>query len=317
MAVGLRRGDGRNAVFVLEVGPETRAFERYRAVVGHAPALVRASRFGGDDDGAVGGPRSVEGGGRGAFQHRDAFDVVRIEVGHGVAEVHRGVAVGVVGVGGGRRASAEDGHAVDDEQGFVAAVVERGVAAQGDAHRAAGAGACRGHGEAGHLAVHVGNPVGSHRGIDGIARYLRYGVSQRFLLAGQAQRRNHDIGDLGGGFFQGDVDRRAAADRDSLGFITQRLEDENGVVAVDSDRVTAVGFRRGTDRGALDDDGASYQRSFSVVVEHGAGDAAALSLCCQGPQEQSDRRKQRAYVLFGKHICYSFLGFVLASGRVG
>ena len=81
-------------VCVLEFG------QRERGVNGRVARYVHRQtpchgRFGRDHDGAVGGYRTVEGGGRRAFQQGDRGDVVGVDRRHGVAAVALGAPVAV------------------------------------------------------------------------------------------------------------------------------------------------------------------------------------------------------------------------------
>ena len=301
-AVGERRGDGRGAVFLLKFGPEACGLEGHRTVVCNADTTLFAARLGGDEHHAVLAHRTVKRGCGGALEDGDVLDVVGVEVGDRVTEVHRGVAVGIVGArtGGYRAVAHRD--TVDDEQRFVGAVVERRVAAQRHTYRTAGAGARRGHRHTGDLAVEPRHPVARYGFGEFVARDFRNGIADRFLRAGQAECRDDHFVDLLRRFFQRDVDRGAASDRDLLRVITQRLEDQHVVVAAHMDRIGSVCVRNRACRSPLQDDGGPDERAFAVRVEHDARDVAAL-----GPGGRSDQQHYRGcqsipYVCFKLHI---------------
>ena len=173
-----------------------------------------------DDDGAVGGLRTVEGGRRGAFQHRDVLDVLGVDVARTVAVVDR---IGARLASGGR--GVEHRHAVDHEQCPVVVEVDRRLAAQRHAHRTAAACVGFGHGEPRHLARKARHPVGRRgRRRKNVALDLRGGITQRFLLALHTQRRHDHVVDGLRRADQGHVDRRLAADVDILRLEAQEAE---------------------------------------------------------------------------------------------
>ena len=109
----------------------------------------------GDDDGAVGRLRTVEGRSGGTLQHGDAFDVVRVDIGKAVTIVD-GVDASFTGIGLG--GGVVHRHAVHDEQGRVVLQVRRGLTADRDAHGAVGA-AGTVDVQTGHLTGHTVDPV--------------------------------------------------------------------------------------------------------------------------------------------------------------
>ena len=135
-------------VCVLEFG------QRERGVNGRVARYVHRQtpchgRFGRDHDGAVGGYRTVEGGGRRAFQQGDRGDVVGVDRRHGVAAVALGAPVAVDLIG---RDVHHQGDAVDDDQRLVRAV-DRLVTAEEYFRRSARARRVRGNLQTGGLAL--------------------------------------------------------------------------------------------------------------------------------------------------------------------
>ena len=291
LAVGQRRGDGRRTVLGLEVGPEAGLLERYRTVVGHADTLLLAAALGGDEDDAVLGHRTVKGGCGRALQHRDALDVVGVDVRHAVTEVHRGIRVGVVGARARSDRVAHHRNTVDDVERLVGAVVERRVAAQRDTHRAAGARTGRRHGQTGHLAVEVAHPVRGGRLREDVAVDLRDGVTHRFLGAGQTEGRHDHFVNLLRSLLERYVEACAGADRNLLRVVAQGLENQGGIVARHLDGVAAVDTRDDAVGRVLDQNRGSDHRRFAVRVVDDTRNASALRPCAARNQYEHEGRE--------------------------
>lgn len=96
--------------------------------------------------------------------------------------------------------SLEMGTPVDDEQRRVVVVRERRLAAQRHADRTAGTLPRLIEVQAGDLARHAVEPVARNGVVQRVAAEFGDGVTQRFLLAGEAEGRDDNLVDLLGGF---------------------------------------------------------------------------------------------------------------------
>ena len=85
--------------------------------------VLAGGSLGGDDDGAVSGLGTVEGGSRGTFQHRDALDVLGVDIGSTVTIVDGKGAALTSGIG--RRGGVVHRNAVHHEEGRIVFKVGR------------------------------------------------------------------------------------------------------------------------------------------------------------------------------------------------
>ena len=158
-AEGLQTEVRTGTVLLLELGEIACLLPHDGGAEGHPDAFVRTSLLRGDDDGAVGSARTVEGGCRRTLQDAHRLDVLGIDVAGTVTEVHGGISLCIVAHRLRLRRARIDGDAVHHEEGFVRPVVERLVATQGHAQRASRSGSGTSHGQACHLAVEGIEPV--------------------------------------------------------------------------------------------------------------------------------------------------------------
>ena len=141
-----------------------------------------------DDDGAVGGLGTVQGGGRSTFQDRNAFDVVRINISRTVSVVDGERAALAAGIRGGCRIV--HGNTVNDEQGGIVLQVGRRLSADGYTHGTVRTAAAVDI-EAGDLAGDAVEPVACCAGIGELLAFdFLDGITNGFLVARNAQSGN-------------------------------------------------------------------------------------------------------------------------------
>ena len=276
------------SVGVLEFVAIDRVLEVGRAVEGDV-GLAGDTLLGGDQDHAVGSLGTVQGGSGGAFEDRDAFDVIRVDVADAVAVVggrHTARAVGVAAHVG----AAAHGHAVDDVERLIAAV-HRTETADGDLGRTTHTGGRLGDRHTGGLAGqgcdHVGGAVAGEffRGNDLL------GIRQGF-----GRTRDAEGGD--DGFFQevgvdchDDVHDVPAGDTHEYLVIaddgkTQRRigRDVDGIASVD---VCGNGIA-----GSLLDDRHKRDRFSRLCIFHLSGHFHVLSECDRGHEHEGQEENE-------------------------
>ena len=222
--------------------------------------------FGVDDDDAVGAAGSVDGRGRGVFQHVDRLDVGGVD----------------------RRGERSlGGESVDDVERGVA-LREGVVAADGDVGLGAQRTVARGDDHAGDTAVQslveVGD-VGFHHG-------AQVGFGDRSREVAPRRGAVTDVDDLHGAQLSGllvhlDVDGRAFADDLLDGRVAQIGEDQRLVLG-DLDRVIAVDTGCRTRGRTLDHDIDTDQRSV-VGVNH----TSDYGVLCESLPGQQDRQGEQ------------------------
>ena len=180
-------------VFVF--GHAGRIVERNRIGVVHRGRFAALGAFGGDEDYAGGGTRSVDGRRCGVFQHGDILHVGRIDI------------------------ADRSGGAVDDDQ--RRAVLHRGDAADADGGVGAGGRIGPRHGDSGQSPLKgVRNLVGFAGG-EGGAVDAGDG-SREILFAHRAVADHHHVVHFVDGFAQDYLHPRFAACGDGLGFVTDK-----------------------------------------------------------------------------------------------
>ena len=181
----------------LEFGKRERRLDGRVARDAHRDAPGRG-RFRGDHDGAVGGDRSVERGGRGPLEQRDRGDVVGVDRREGVAAVAFAAVVALHLV---RRGIHHQRHAIDHHQRLVRSA-DRLVAAEEDLRRTAGSGRVGGDLQTRRLALqrvdHVDRlDVGDIFAADRLGR-----IGKRLRLTLDAHGRHDDGVHAGGGLLK-------------------------------------------------------------------------------------------------------------------
>ena len=237
------------SIGVLEFVPIDGVLEIGRAVEGHA-GLAGDALLGGDQDDAVGGLGTVQGGSGSTLQDGDALDIVGVEVADTVTVVegsHTARAVGVTADVGG----AAHRHAVDDVERFVAAV-DRTETTDGDLRRSTHTGGRLGDRHTGGLTGQGGDHVGCAVAGDFFGGDHLFGIRQGLRRTGDAEGGDH-------GLFQdvvavhNDVHDVSSGDFDDDFVIADRREAE-GCVGRDVDGVPAVGVGGHRIAGPLLDD---------------------------------------------------------------
>ena len=222
-------------VFILEIGPKSRFLPRNAGRKRNTNTLLLAARFRRDDDGAVGGTRTVKRRSGGAFEHRHRFHIVGIDVSRTVAVVDRRIDRIVRTARRIRRHAAVDRHAVYYEERRVVVVRQRTLATQRDANRSARTGRRLVEIQAGHLTGHAAQPVPARRIGQFLARNLRHGIAEALLLARDTERCDHHGIDLFRGRDKRDVEgslRRQ--DTQLLRFVPQKIHLQHRIVGRDT-----------------------------------------------------------------------------------
>ena len=274
-AVGhMPRIDGRfaevaGAVYILEIGPVTRLVEGYRGGKSNPDALLLAARLGRNDDGAVGGARSVKRRCSRAFQHRDRLHVVGIDVTGAIAVVDRGVVRFVrtrrrIGIH-----TAADGHTVDHEQSRIVVIRERALAAQRDTDRSAGSCGRLVEIQTGNLTGHTAQPTAAGIVGDVVGADLRDGIAEALLLTGDTEGRHHHVLDAVGRRPELEVDTRTGVHRLRHRIVTQ-IGTDNFAVCRNIQRIFAVGAGAHTEGRTLDDQRRTDERH-AVGITHRTG----------------------------------------------
>lgn len=166
------------AIFFLEVRPVARHLPDEGRTERDAPFLYVAAAFRGDDNSAVAGCRAIKRRSCGTFQHRHRLDVVWIDIRGSVTEIDRRVGIAVGSAASCSYRSRLDGHAVDDEERTVVAMVEGVVTTERDTHGAKRTCAGLRHLQACHLAVHLLEPVAGNSFRKFLIVELRNGITQ-------------------------------------------------------------------------------------------------------------------------------------------
>ena len=237
-----------------------------------------------DQNDAVAGTGAIKRSGRSAFQHRDALDVFGIQTGDAVAPVEATPHAGRTD----RRVV--DRHAVDHDQRLVVAG-ERRNAADHDAGRGARATGRRIDLQAGHLALQQIAEVGLGARDQVLCAYLADGVAYGPGFPLDAQRRDHDLAQLGHGRLQQHLQVVAAVERHVLRFVSHERKSERGLGAADGEHEVAVGVGGGPVHGAHLHDVDARQGTVVVGCAH---DASHLELGVgrRGAQQQHAQQQQ-------------------------
>ena len=171
-------------VTVLEIGKDERGHHLRAARNGHR-SVARLAALGRDDDGTVGGIRTVERSRGRTVQHRHRLDVLGVDVGNGIGRTLRGELRAAVA---GRR---EHRHAVDHVEG-VRRLRDRFLTAHDDLRGTADAARRRVDRHTGDLAAERIDEVDVLVGYDVFGIDLLHVVRQRLFRAFDTEGRNHD-----------------------------------------------------------------------------------------------------------------------------
>jgi hypothetical protein len=243
-----------------------------------APGLPR---LGGDDDDAVGGLGAVDRRRRGALQHLDALDVVRVEIADAIDAVVLRRRVGA-------RGGAEDGvgarleHVVADDDAVhhverIGGAVDGGHAAEAHLHAAARGAGVRVDLRAGDLALEGVLDGGRGRAVELLSGDDRDVV--RRVDVGDARRRaGHDLGlELQDVALEGDVRfGRVGGHRDVLAAVADAPDAKRHGAGRDVQCELSLVIRQRAD-GSADDE---YLRAVDGLVGARAGHAAGESPLC-------------------------------------
>ncbi len=253
---------GASQIGVLQRGSAQHVGE-FPATVGNHGHFAVLATFCGDENNTVGAFLAVECRSGGALEHAHAFDVGGVEVGH-------------------RRTAAADGHAVDNEQRFVAlAGVNRGDGADNDLRSRVGGAAGGRYLKTGNLALKGVDEVGALSGSDVVAaEFLHREVQSRFFLA-LTHGGYHHFGEHFGVFLHCHVDDAASADAYFQRFHANEGECEHVLAVGNVDGVMSVDVCNGTSGHALHCDGSARNGLAVGSLNHGTCNGTRLANQCK------------------------------------